>query len=555
MATSLLFSINKFVVLEYAYSGNTSPLVYSTNTYGFRKVINSYSGENTIVNKDNATTITRNTVDNTVVELDNGRYALLDNDAAFFYPNADDHIDVQDIIISPSLNVTYDKVKIHILSGYNFENLEGFIISFYARMNNDKSVRLCNLSHTKGDSSRLFFNPKPMKLAEFIYDKYIEFLIPSHDYMLTQQELTPNSTTNLSYYLTDSVYLANQKTIYCEFKNIRNTISENGLIFFDPEETVKFAFNSTDQFDQLVAKIKKSSSGEYFEYYAEWDGNIIEDFIFQLNSIAGNKFILIHEIRIIEQVGITFTETDNVSSIQTTDYDKIKRFRPILRLADTAVSFSIEYTARLYNTVDGRSIFKTSSLSSTDVNKYGEKMTKLNVGNITQPLKVYNKVQDNPIYSIKDNLLKLTNTKILSTFINNTDIIVSSDSDLDNSVAGLLIKINPFDNIFKFNLQKRDNPKDIDSKITMDLDSVSKYLMVFNKNDGSRIYIDEFLSQNFKKNLGELAFKINQEQVKGINNITNNIFYVITRNPDGIESVVFTGNFELDYNKTSTRTV
>ena len=349
--------------------------------------------------------------------------------------------------------------------------------------------------------------------------------------------------------------MANQKTIYAEYKNIKKIVAEEGLIFFEPDETVKFAFNSVDKFDLLVAKIQESDDGDFFEFYAEWDGNLIEDFIFQLNSVAGNSFFVVHELRVIEQVGDTFNETDNFTSIQTGDYDQLKIFRPILQLAGTAVSFSIEYTVRLYNSADGRSIFKTSSITSTDINKYGEKTTTLNVGETLQPIKVYNKLSGRPEFNIQDNLLKLTNTKILTTYVDNTNIVVSSDSDIDNSVENLVIKVVPFDNLFKFNLRKRDDPDNPDSLIAIDLDTVSEYFMVFLKDDDSKLYIKEFKSPNFNKDEGEIAFKLNKQESSDITHITkNNVFYTIVRNPDGIETVIFSANFEIDQQRTSKRT-
>lgn len=551
MATSLLFNINKFIILEYIYSDLSELIQYSTSTMGFRRVTNGHQdNEDIIINEDSARTITRNVIDDTVVELDNAKYALLDNDSAFFYPNVDPEITVSDITIAPVLNVIYDKVRIHIMSGYNFEELDGFIISLYARMNNDKKLRFIQFSHHKSDTSRLFFNPKPLKLAEFIYDKFVEFEVPAQAFMLNQQEASPQSATTLSYYLTNGIYLANQKTIYAEFKNIKRTISKEGLIFFEPADAVNFAFNSVDKFDLLVAQIKESDDGDYFEYYAEWDGNLIEDFIFQLNSVAGNNFFIIHELRVTEQVGQTFLETDNFTKIQTSNYDQLNRFRPILQLSSSAVSFSLEYTVRLYNSTDGRSIFKVSSLTSMDINKYGEKTTKLNVGGITQPLKIYNKLFGRKEFSIQDNLTKLTNTKILTTFLDNTNILVSSDNDIDNSIVGMVIQITPFDNLYKFNLSKRDDPNSPNSRIAIDLDTVSEYFMVFLKNDDSKLYIKEFKSINFKKQEGEIGFKLNKQESAIIGNITkNDVFYVITRNPDGIETVIFSASFRIDQDR------
>ena len=546
MATSLLFNINKYILLEYIYSGTTSPIIHSTNDIQFRKVVNGHTNVDTIINDDNSKPITNNIVDNTVVDLDNGRYALLDNDAAFFYPNADPDVTVNSIPIAPPLNVVYDKIRIHILSGYNFEDLEGFIISIYARMTNDKQLRLCNLSFLRSDPKDIFFNPKPLKLAELIYDKFIEFLIPSQAEMLADQEAAPQTTNHLAYHLTNGVYLGNQNTIYCEYKDIREVIEEEGLIYFIPQEEVRFAFSSVDNFDLLTADIQESTEGNYFEYQAKYNGQVIEDFIFSLNSLVNNNYFIIHELRVIEQVGISFTETDNFTSIQTNSYDSIKRFRPILLLTSTAVSFSIEYTIRLYNSVDGKSIFKTASISSIDVNKYGKLTTKINVGDTTQPLKVYNQIQDNQQFDIIDNLVEITKTKILSTFINNNDIRVKSDADLDKSIDGLLIKLNPFDDILKFNLTYLPNPSDPESEKELELGTVSTYYMAFIKNDDSKLYVEEFVSHNFNKQEGEIAFKVTAAQSTEVKSYTNRNFYILSRNPNGIETVIASGKFMLD---------
>lgn len=544
MATSLTFRINPYILLEYIYSGSSSPTIIPTSQVSFRRIRNNHVDVDTIVNNNGAST--NNIIDSTVVDLNDGRYALLDLDSAYFYPNTDPDVVVSNISISPVLNVTYDKVRVHILSGYNFDDLEGFIISIYARMNNDKLVRLCNLSHINADIEHLFFNPRPIKLSDFIFDKYVEFQIPSQEAMLLQQQATPLSTTNLSYYLTDGKYLANQRTIYCEYHDIMEIVPDSGLIFYNVSEATRFAFNSFDQFDLLTAELAQADDGDYFTYYAAYDGNIIEDFIFQLNSLAGNKYYIIHEIRVLEQVGITFNETDNFTSIQTGDYDLPRTFRPVLKLSSTAVSFSLEYTVRLYNSVDGRSIFKTASLSSTDINRYGKRSMRIAVGDTTNPLKIYNKNIATPTFNITDNLVNLTKTKVITNFIERNNVVVKSASDLDNS-SDVLIQITPFDNMFKFNLSQLQTPTDPSTARVMELDNISAYFMVFVKNDGSRIYIKEFLTSSFLKSNGELGFRLTQQQASDIRNITNNnVFYMITKNPDGIETTIFSGAFKTD---------
>lgn len=542
MATSLIFRISNYVVLEYIYS--KTDIIKNTGVVKFNRVANGYNNEDTITNDDASYPITKNIIDNTVVALDDGRCAVLDKDSAYYYPSKDANIVVDQILFDIPINVGYDKVRLHVISGYNFEDIDGFIASIYVKMKNDKQLRLCNLSNQKADTGRLYFNPKPIKLAEFIYDKYYEFLVPSQSWMLDQQKLNPGSVNTLSYILTKGIGLADQNTVYCEYKNIGSTEYVEGFIYFYPGESIKFAFNSTDQFNLLTASIEQSDRGDFFEYYAQWDGSMIDEFIYRLNSVAGNNYYIIHELRILEQVGETFTETDNITSIQTDNYDKIRRIRPILRLAGSATSFSLEYTVRLYNSADGRSIFKSASLTSFDVNKYGEKSTKLNVGGTTEPLKVYNKVIGNKTFNITDNLQKMLNVKVITAFIDSQNIVVASDSDIDNTISGFVIKIDPFDNLYKFTLSQWEDAGHT-SRIHVNLDTISNYYMVFVKPDGSKVYISEFISDNFNKSIGELGFRLTKDQAINVRNtVTNMIFYVIVKNSDGLETVIFSATWK-----------
>lgn len=537
-STSSFFSINKFVVLEYIYNGGGQ---LATNDVGFRKILNSYNGEVTAVNDDNSKLITKNVADNAVVQLDDGRYALLDIDGPLFYPNVDTNIVIQSPTIFPILNPTYDKVRVHILSGYNFDGLAGFIISIYCRKGSNKLLRLANLSYTRSDFDLLYFNPRPLVFSEFRYDKYVEFLVPSHYEMLTEQEANPGATNILSYILSSGEKLGIQNTIYCEYKNISSIDNSTGLTYLIPTDATRFVFSNVDMFGQLEATLIRAADGDYFEYYATWGGDIIEDFIYQLNSVAGNKFYVIHEIDVTEQIGQTNVITTSISSTQTSDYGKINKFRPVLEHTDQATSFSIIYTIRLYNAADGKSIFKTSTYTFTDINKFGKSGLKLNVGNNNLPVKIYNKRMDQPSYNILDNLVEITKSKVITTYINNQSITVRSDSDIDKSVA-VAIKIDPFDNIFKFDLNVKEDGTD-DSIKPLSIDTVSKYMIVFLKNDGTKNYISEYTSDSFNKSNGEIAFNISKNQAEEIRKYTNNQFYVVSKNPNGIETVVFSGTW------------
>lgn len=529
--TSVYFRLSPHLILEYQYASKN----WNTNDVKFRKIRNGHDGTDTIVNDNDSIKITTNVVDNTVVEIDNGKYALLDNDAAYFYPNVDDKISIEDVVTPIQYDVDYDRVRIHILSGYNFDDNNGFITSMYMRTAKDGVLRLSNFAFDKGRKDLIFFNPKPLRAVDFVFDKYIEYYVPSIEYIISQQESDPNSENSLGHIFTDGDKVSTMRNAYCEYDDIIRTTQENGIIYYHGGEGKRISFNTTDEFDLLTASIVENENN-YFEYAAKYDGNPIEDFMYRLNSLSGNDYYIIHDLIITEQIGESFIETDNLNIIQKDDYDSVRKIRPILKHSDRAVSFSIDYQIRLFNQVDGRSILKRASLTSFDTHLYGEVPIRLNVGGTSQPLKVYNKKYDN-VTDVKDNLVNLIKTRITSVYVNSNNIVLN-----DNNQETYEIEITPFDNFFRFNLTQQNTEGAI---IPVELDSISTYFISFIKNDDTKANIQEFVSDEFQKNEGQLAFKIVKSQSMEIRKYTNKFFYIMSQNPDGLETVLFKGVFKL----------
>jgi len=529
--TSVYFRLSPYFMLEYQYNSNN----WNTASTKFRKIENGHEGFNTIVNDNDSTKITSNVVDNTVVEIENGKYALLDNDSAYFYPNVDSEVAVEDIITPINYDTDYDRIRIHMMSGYNLDDINGFITNIYLRTAKDSVLRLSNFAFDKGRKDLIYFNPKPLRVKQFVFDKYIEYYVPSPEYIISQQISDPSSPNTLAYLFTDGAGVSTARNIYCEYNAIDRTTTENGIIYYHSGENKKISFNTTDEFDLLTADIIENDKG-CVEYAAKYDGNPIEDFMFSLNSLAGNSYYIIHDLLIVEQIGESFQETDNINTVQRDDYDSVRKIRPILKYADRATSFSVDYQIRLFNDTDGRSIVKRASISSMNTHLYGEIPIRLNVGGTTKPLKIYNKRYDN-VMDVKDNLVNLIKTKITSIYVDNNAIVLNS-----NNEEIYEIEITPFDNLFKFNLSK----KDVDNNTApVELDSISTYFMSFIKNDNSKLNISEFLSDEFNKNEGQLAFKIVKTQSMDIRNYNNKFFYIISQNPDGLETVLFKGIFKI----------
>jgi len=524
------FRLNDYTLLEFIYSED-NPITYSTNDVGFRILENQYDGSNTILNDNDAVNKTGNVVDFTSTPLGDGSYAFLDNDSAVFYPDNDDKINISDISVSTPYSPEYNRVRVHLLSGYNFDEYEGFILGIYFVDINGNKQYLSNLAYLKSDPTLLYYNPRSIKISELIFDKYIEIDILSHKYLrnlLTATEaygdLLPNG-------------IKNQPIIYCEFKQIHTTRQVDGLVYLDVQEGLLFSLADVDKFGQLAANVEESDVGDYFEIYPTWGADNLESLIYNLNAKAGNDFYAIHQFRIIEQVGNAFTTTADVSIIQTQDYDERIQYRPIIKNAN-ATAFTIEYTIRLYNRTDGRSIVKVGSLTSNNVNKYGKFVSRINV-DTNNPIKIYNKITSTD----GSNVLARTPISVIKnvisrSFIDVNEIRVKSDGDLDSS-SDTIVKINPFDNLVRFDLYRSVDGEDRQ----LDISGVTSYYMVVVKGDGTEISIPENKDLTVRAD-GKLYFKIPKVTSKDILKYRIRTFYLIA-NDDNNQNVVFSGEFDL----------
>ena len=90
------------------------------------------------------------------------------------------------IVLAPSpVQIYYDTVRVHVLTGYNFADVAGFLMTFAAHAVQGPDVVLRNFTFNKGaglvsaGTGCVTFNPRPVYLSGKFYDRYIEFTVPS----------------------------------------------------------------------------------------------------------------------------------------------------------------------------------------------------------------------------------------------------------------------------------------------------------------------------------------------------------------------------------------
>jgi hypothetical protein len=290
---------------------------------------------------------------------------------------------------TPQLDVAYDKIRIHFISGFSFEGFDGIVFETLAPRRDGVMLNLSSINFLKTDTPT--FNPDPLLIADKLYATYIEWRVPSLFFMNNLFDAAqPNG---VAYKITEGQGFLGTPPITLKATGIYETIVENAYSFYEMQEINSVSILNRDIYDNLYAQVIQSEAGDYFELSGQVTGSSFSNFIAQLNS-SGGQYMVFHEISVTEQVGQVFTQTSFQVISQDTDFDEPVLFRPIIKNANSAVSFSINYVLRLYNKADATQIIKNAKLTSFDTQKYGRQMIQINLGVVPTVANVYNRINN-----------------------------------------------------------------------------------------------------------------------------------------------------------------
>lgn len=569
MAGSTFINISNFALLEYVYSTDTS----TTEDYSFVKVKNISEDISLFLNKSNAGSFSKNVLDFSSIRLNSGTsFGSLDQDRALKLYELDTNIEyTEDLSIPTNLSLEYDTVKIHILSGYNLDNIDGISCQIWFDENSGKKVYVSSFTFIKGEKT-IQNASRPFSIGDRLYDKYIEFKVPALS-QLNREFYANNSATNktlASYLSSDGKGYKRESLINIDFYYYTNVSEENDILSFDGVTLSNSYITPYDNNNLLAAVIQESDEGDYFEYFATYDGAFIEDYLAELNSM-GNDYYIVNEIRVYENYGtLTNKETFNLSFVQTNDFDVANAYRPII--SNNAYSFSIDYTFRLVNNADSTQIIKTSSIScdNTLAKKYGKKLNSITVKESSAPIKIYNRRINNLYQSpINDyfqdpvtvsgtpgikvaEIIKYTepyNVSIspISNYLQESTILENSTFTESNMVYGNgkgYIKLSRYDNYIKL-LFYKNNVKDgttdqlnFSEFLKLDSGSTESISLSFINDVGGKIYIMPEVGTIVDNSV---IFYIKAAEAIRILNEKNNKFYVTYKNSFGNEITLYQG--------------
>jgi len=550
---SKYIQINDFLLLEYQFNNRGdvstlySPVVAIIENSGNHKKY-FYEGINSIGNSNNA--LPMNSIP-------------LNPERSSWYFDAVNFNDTYSSVIDSSIacNTTsypLDTIRIHVISGYNFEDVNdgtgnggGFMIQVNALNKENSFVDLANFTYVKQhqaiENSLLKFSSDALFLGNRFYDKYIEFKIPSVTSLNGKGEPSDEHIEQLlDVKLLSDVYIT-YSTIF--------DILDNEFVL-DDEIKVQLPLESlADKFNCFIAE---SQDGDYIEYYATWLGHIIGN---NMNSIESGiiplhtsnnpndnyqefeetygantrKWVLIHEISVYENLPGSNVLAQRYSFVQDANFGLPNVFRPVLKNSDIAVSYSIEYTCRLMNRMDGTQIIRKASFASTDPKKYGYQLDRLKVNNLLT-YKVYNKIE-----SERANILgntSLTKTKYVKVFFDTVGVVLNAYNEVYPEGTGPLF-LKAYDSVYKFKFEKID---DFGEKHNVDLSGAFNYALRFNLDDNSKIEVGPTYSTNMNSAIGEIEFALTEDQIDTLKKQQKNREYsVIVKNPNGTSYTFYQG--------------
>lgn len=401
MESSKFIQLSEGILIEYVYTSQSDPTVFNTANYPIEILRDEYTSGSYMFNTDSVSSTMGNYRDISAVPIDSGKskYVLLDTSVGVPYNDYDPKLTPSNDLLqtfSPNIDIEYDRIKVHFIAGFSFQDFDGIVFNIGAKGRNGNDIVLSSITFLRTDSP--VFNPDPMLIADKLYSTYIEWRIPSLYYM-NNSFSTGNSNT-LGYKLTNGIGFIGTPYLSIQALGILKTTVVNGYNFYDVKEINAAVIPNRDIYDNLYASVIESTSGDYFELTGIVEGSTLSNFIAQLNSAGGN-YVVFHEITLSEQIDSNFVQTANQIMSQTTDFDSPVLYRPIVLNSSIAVSFAINYVLRLYNRNDNTQIIKNARLISFDVNKYGRRLMKINMGVVPTVANVVNQISSDDGRNIK----------------------------------------------------------------------------------------------------------------------------------------------------------
>jgi len=558
MGNSFYTQLAPYLLLEYTYGDQST--TYLSSQVSLARIKNEYlDGQVQFLNTYTAQGTTQNVLDTSAANLGGYRWAFLDKDVPVPYINTDPKLVYADLSgIFGATFVTYDRVRIHLLSGYRLEDIQGLLAQVYVKEAQGSKISVFANNVYLNSDDRDTLNPRPILMGDRMYDRYFEFLVPSLNAANQDFFANPTNPVSIGYqYSSDTRGFLYTSAIYVKVFEISSLEKKNGNIFLSTGEDFEINVNQQDTYSQLSANILEAADGDYFQYYPTFAGNFVEDFLADLNA-SGGDYVVLNDIDVYEQVGLDEISTYSFTQAQLGGFNAPLEFRPLLKYADSAVTFSIDYTVRIYNRENGFQIIRRSSVTSFNPRKYGKNIEKIALAQQSFPMKVYNKVHNGSTvtFAIPSQSSNF-NTVYIPVFYDSKNIVIQTKSVLAEGADPLSpnfgidsiyfgqgdarLYLSDFDSYVKLSVFQVNSPVK-----RLDL-SASTIQIAFKDTTGNMLKFPALESnvENSKID-GEVVFKIPGYVRQRVleSNSSIGYFYIVSASSGSPDTILYTGSVD-----------
>ena len=453
------------------------------------------------------------------------KYALLDSNNNYIDNNTSwtgstsstiDQADATDIQLG---TITYDTVRLHLKSGYDFSsrNYDGFLFQVAAPKISGIKSYLTSIVYLNTSSFEIQ-NSKPFILGETLYSKFIEVKVPALANM--------DSDFNDWFFGTGNEAVNPLANYDISFKLINDTEINSGFEYINTAEEVQITIPREDEYPDIAAVIEEPTDGDFFNLFATKDGSAVafDSYITNRLETSSDDITVFYDIVVYEQIQTFFNRAYEMSMSKNSNFDQAIPFRPVITNSATATAYNIDLSVRIYNETNNTQIVKKASYTSYNVGKYGKRLRNINLPASNQVLKVYNTMpnvlENNQIIQSMSSLPN-NQTRFVPSFIERTNIVTGSTSvnivdneAINNSEIEFFadgessLTLSPFDNYLKFKIAKKDG----DDYLNIGLESVQRVLLNF-----GNIQIENSLNYaNVELGEGEIMFRIDESAMNTI---------------------------------------
>ena len=539
MKTSSYKKVHRDVLLEWVYddvNNITEPFSILKNN---RDRTKSYIGS----------TLTNNGIGYQLFPLDRvqNKYAQIDLSTYNFLNKTD---------YTSQGPLRHDQLNIRMPNNFNFEQYLGFHIRVYTYdFDHQKTYDLSNFFFNKNDaeSNDVLDTVAPPTLYEDrLWDQIITVEIPSVNTVssqLTNSAPTPGSVNDV---LTGGRGLSLTSPIFIDFYWIESINTVGTEVQYTMTNPFSIDFPQSPELEQLTLFAEESSIGDYFEIYPLYNGSFNDYLSFMSSSKSlGNVYYQEYLITIFEE-NIKGKTTQFL--IEKEFGDKVE-WRPIIKYSTSNAVIDIEM--RLVDKVDNSVVIRKAlyGLKPQQTSKYALNLKKIKIRNVNKP-KIYIKrslelaeidsmTRRNPQeLSVTVDSPALVNLNNISAFSNNA-LNHKKTKKIDNyfSMGRLKILIEPFDNIIRFVLARKDG----DKLEFIDLTNCDNLKLSF-KSELANYEFELYPEPNMNSVSGMCSFKIptiNYMDLKKLIVEGENLFYITTTNKN-VRTVLYSGQFNTE---------